>query len=520
MIINNDDFEFIFGQPPPPPPGGGQGEPPPPGPNLPPEGPPPPPSGGGDEPPPPSGGGGPPQPKGDKKKQGGGGDEKEDPDDSEEDSEDEGEPGEPSDKKDKKDKKGDKGEPQDKSGDKSGDKSDDEGEEGEGEDGESGEKSDKKGKKGKSGDKDDEGEDEGEDSDSDDSTDKGDKSDQSSKGGGKPKPMDLNNPDDFQKAIDAVLKGIEDQKNSAEQARKDSDKELGKPSNPNITEQDVKDASERGKAKDTQARKDAIDKELNDPNISKERKDYYEKNVALISNIPEQTVMKSKLGKIIKQCMQVMEKYALDPKRNMFGKTSRGERIVMLGKPIEAKAPVDFTVMCDVSGSMNVGMFKLTIYAVVKILAELNFKIKTLHVIAFGEGADYSKKTFATGTVDPKLVYNTVLNNVHSMKVSNRATQIIPAIDLFTSKCKSSNLIAIFSDFEFNGHSDSDMKDAFATMNRYKKKCVYVFVPTEPGKPTPEVADNVIGSIDPRWKKERMVTLSQAASAANKEDFI
>jgi hypothetical protein len=510
MIINNDDFEFIFGQPPPPPPGGGNGDPPPPGPNLPPEGPPPPPSGGGDDPPPPGGGGGP-KPKDDKKKKGGGGDEKEDPDDSEEDSEDEGEPGEPSDKKDKKDKKGDKGEP--------GDKSDDEGDEDE--DGEPGEKSDKKGKKGKAGDKDDEGEDEGEDSDSDDSKDKSDKSDQSSKGGGKPKPMDLNNPDDFQDALDEVLKDIEGQENSARDTTKQADKELGKPSKTDVTENDVKNASKKGAEKDTQERKDAIDKELNDPNISKERKDYFLKNTALVSKIPEHKQMQNVLRRIIERTLQPIKEISTeDPKRNALGRTSSGDRVMIPGNVTEVKAEVEFTVIGDMSGSMDPGMFKLTIFAVVDILTSLNYMISKLHVIGFGVDAKYKVLNISGKNTKPEPVFRAVASALNGMGIDDRGTFMVPAIDLFLAHCKSTHLFALFSDFEFNDRSNQDLMSAFAKLKRYNSKSIYVFVPRKPGDPIPDIADKVIGSINPAWKsrgKGRMVTISQGNAAGRKE---
>lgn len=480
MIINNDDFEFIFGQPPPPPPGGGNGDPPPPGPNLPPEGPPPPPSGGGDDPPPPGGGGGP-KPKDDKKKKGGGGDEKEDPDDSEEDSEDEGEPGEPSDKKDKKDKKGDK---------------------------------------------DDEGEDEGEDSDSDDSKDKGDKSDQSSKGKGKSKPMDLNNPDDFQDALDEVLKDIEGQENSARDTTKQADKELGKPSKSDITENDVKNASKKGAEKDTQERKDAIDKELNDPNISKERKDYFLKNTALVSKIPEHKQMQSVLRRIIERTLQPIKEISNDdPKRNAFARTSSGDRVMIPGNVTEVKAEVEFTVICDMSGSMDPGMFKLTIYAVVDILTSLNYMINKLHIIGFGRDSKYHVVNISGKNAKPEPVFNIIASTVRGMKIDPQGTFIIPAIDLFLAHCKSTHLFALFSDFEFNdnyvdGVSTQDLMSTFMKLKRYNSKSIYVFVPKDRSDPIPDIADKVIGSINPSWRsrgKGRMVTISQGNAAGRQE---
>lgn len=63
----------------------------------------------------------------------------------------------------------------------------------------------------------------------------------------KPKPWDLNNPYDYQEALDAVLQQIEDQKNAAENTRKQADKELGRPSSPYIREQDILDCIEKGK---------------------------------------------------------------------------------------------------------------------------------------------------------------------------------------------------------------------------------------------------------------------------------
>ena len=92
---------------------------------------------------------------------------------------------------------------------------------------------------------------------------------------GKIKPLDLNNPDDYQEALDLVLKEIEDQENTAEATTRQADKELGRPSFP-ITEQDVKKAIAKGKLKDTPERKAAIEKEINDPN-NKNRREYYKK---------------------------------------------------------------------------------------------------------------------------------------------------------------------------------------------------------------------------------------------------
>lgn len=88
---------------------------------------------------------------------------------------------------------------------------------------------------------------------------------------GKIKPLDLNNPVDYQIALDAVLQQLEDEKNTAEATTRQADFELGRPSFP-VTKQDVKRAISKGKQKDTPERKAAIEKEINDPNISAERR--------------------------------------------------------------------------------------------------------------------------------------------------------------------------------------------------------------------------------------------------------
>jgi hypothetical protein len=90
------------------------------------------------------------------------------------------------------------------------------------------------------------------------------------------KPLDLNNPVDYQIALDAVLQEIEDQKNAAEATRLQADKELGRPSSPYISEQDILNCIEKGKLKDTPERLAAIEKEINDPN-SPERGEFYKK---------------------------------------------------------------------------------------------------------------------------------------------------------------------------------------------------------------------------------------------------
>ena len=64
---------------------------------------------------------------------------------------------------------------------------------------------------------------------------------------GKIKPLDLNNPVDYQIALDAVLQEIEDQKNAAEATRLQADRELGRPSSPYISEQDILNCIEKGK---------------------------------------------------------------------------------------------------------------------------------------------------------------------------------------------------------------------------------------------------------------------------------
>ena len=89
------------------------------------------------------------------------------------------------------------------------------------------------------------------------------------------KPLDLNNPVDYQIALDAVLKEIEDQEHASENTRKQADKELGRPSCP-ITEQDVLNCIKRGKEKDTPERLAAIEREKNDTN-SPERGEFYKK---------------------------------------------------------------------------------------------------------------------------------------------------------------------------------------------------------------------------------------------------
>jgi hypothetical protein len=93
---------------------------------------------------------------------------------------------------------------------------------------------------------------------------------------GKIRPLDLNNPVDYQIALDAVLQQIEDQKNAAENTRKQADKELGRLSYTNITEQDILNCIKKGKLKDTPARLAAIEKEQNDPNSPK-RGEFYKK---------------------------------------------------------------------------------------------------------------------------------------------------------------------------------------------------------------------------------------------------
>jgi hypothetical protein len=93
------------------------------------------------------------------------------------------------------------------------------------------------------------------------------------------KPLDLNNPDDYQEALDAVLKEIEDQKNTYEATRLQADKELGRPSSSIITEQDILNCIRKGKLKDTPERLAAIEKEKNDPNICNERGEFYKKLV-------------------------------------------------------------------------------------------------------------------------------------------------------------------------------------------------------------------------------------------------
>ena len=92
---------------------------------------------------------------------------------------------------------------------------------------------------------------------------------------GKIKPLDLNNPDDYQEALDAVLQQIENQTNTAEATTRQADKELGRPSSSNITENDIKKAIAKGKLKDTPERLAAIEKEQNDPNIFNDRGEFY-----------------------------------------------------------------------------------------------------------------------------------------------------------------------------------------------------------------------------------------------------
>ena len=90
------------------------------------------------------------------------------------------------------------------------------------------------------------------------------------------KPLDLNNPDDYQEALDLVLEQIENQKNTSEATRLQADKELRRPSSSNITEQDILNCIERGKEKDTPERLAAIEREKNDPN-SPQRGEFYKK---------------------------------------------------------------------------------------------------------------------------------------------------------------------------------------------------------------------------------------------------
>ncbi len=88
------------------------------------------------------------------------------------------------------------------------------------------------------------------------------------------KPLNLNDSKDLNYVIDLALKQMGYQQNTYIIKKQAADKELGRPSSPNITEQ-VNNIIEKGRAKDSQDRKDTKNKMLNDPNISKNRREYY-----------------------------------------------------------------------------------------------------------------------------------------------------------------------------------------------------------------------------------------------------
>ena len=91
------------------------------------------------------------------------------------------------------------------------------------------------------------------------------------------KPVNLHDPDDFECAVKEVLKGIRDRDNSAEITRKAAEKELGGTLSRNLTEQDVKNIWKRGMAKDTPELIAAIEKEMNDPNMSEARRAFFKR---------------------------------------------------------------------------------------------------------------------------------------------------------------------------------------------------------------------------------------------------
>jgi hypothetical protein len=88
------------------------------------------------------------------------------------------------------------------------------------------------------------------------------------------KPLNLNDPKDLQYFIDLALKQKEYQQNTYNIRKQATDKELRRPSSTNITEQ-INNIIEKGRDKDTQDRKGTTNKRLNDPNISKNRREYY-----------------------------------------------------------------------------------------------------------------------------------------------------------------------------------------------------------------------------------------------------
>lgn len=153
---------------------------------------------------------------------------------------------------------------------------------------------------------------------------------------------------------------------------------------------------------------------------------------ALVSRKPESVLMKSKLDRILRKCIR--EKQIYEPSmmvRNMHGVTADGNRFLYYGANSEGFAPAEVAMVCDVSGSMNIGMYELAVLAIVKILNSIGTSIQILHVIPFCEGAAYNQLSFGrSGTNDSRGVYNELLKAVKRLGVGSGAANIIPALNL------------------------------------------------------------------------------------------
>jgi hypothetical protein len=80
-------------------------------------------------------------------------------------------------------------------------------------------------------------------------------------------------------------------------------------------------------------------------------------------------------------------------------------------------------------------------------------------------------------------------------------------------KCRSADFVVFFSHFEFNDDGvDEEIIKAFKSIAWCRNKSAYVYCPVEQGTPPTPLMHRILGEIDPGWEKNKLVTLSQAAS--------
>lgn len=339
-------------------------------------------------------------------------------------------------------------------------------------------------------------------------------------GTGKELSGDLNQstPSESESLVNDVINQLTNNDNEEDNKKRDllvDGNERGINPDENLSSEDIADISTKGKSleSDTESKlvDDAFDKSQG------EAYDYYSQFVGLKPKMRKEGDTVSKLEQILRRCLNTEERFDPNrPRRNIMLDDGKGTRYYVLGSNVDTDVPTTITLVLDRSGSMNVDMFKRSIYAMVQILAKVRMEIRTCHIISFGTTAKHSRINFG-GRVGPKAFFNKIASSSEEhIKGMRLGTEIMPAYNLLLQKCKDSDLVLIFSDFWFeDGDSRKPEYTAFKNaFKRFGKRSVYITVPSSDERITDTDIPgyNVLDIHDPTWRK-RSCTLAQAAKS-------